>query len=48
MYQEQTAPIIAVYQERGLVADVDGLGTVDEVGDRIAEALTTRGLTAAV
>ncbi|WIB15300.1 adenylate kinase [Curtobacterium sp. MCPF17_050] len=48
VYQEQTAPIIAVYQERGLVADVDGLGTVDEVGDRIAEALTTRGLTAAV
>ncbi|PYY51605.1 adenylate kinase [Curtobacterium sp. MCBD17_023] len=48
VYQEQTAPIVAVYQERGLVADVDGLGTVDEVGDRIAEALTTRGLTAAV
>jgi adenylate kinase len=48
VYQEQTAPIVAVYQERGLVADVDGLGAVDEVGDRIAEALTTRGLTAAV
>ncbi|PZE87250.1 adenylate kinase [Curtobacterium sp. MCBD17_032] len=48
VYQEQTAPIVAVYQERGLVADVDGLGAVDEVGDRIAEALAARGLTATV
>ncbi|WIB26272.1 adenylate kinase [Curtobacterium sp. MCSS17_015] len=48
VYQEQTAPIVAVYQERGLVVDVDALGGVDEVGDRIADALTARGLPAAV
>ncbi|PZE69681.1 adenylate kinase [Curtobacterium sp. MCBD17_021] len=48
VYQEQTAPIVAVYQERGLVVDVDALGGVDEVGDRIADALTSRGLPAAV
>jgi adenylate kinase len=48
VYQEQTAPLVAVYQERGLVVDVDGLGGVDEVGDRIAEALSARGLAASV
>ncbi|NII41299.1 adenylate kinase [Curtobacterium flaccumfaciens] len=48
VYLEQTAPLVAVYQERGLVVDVDGLGGVDEVGDRIAEALSARGLAASV
>ncbi|PYY34865.1 adenylate kinase [Curtobacterium sp. MCPF17_047] len=48
VYQEQTAPLVAVYQERGLVVDVDGLGAVDEVGDRIAAALSARGLAASV
>jgi adenylate kinase len=48
VYQEQTAPLVAVYQERGLVVDVDGLGGVDEVGDRIAAALSSRGLAASV
>jgi adenylate kinase len=48
VYQEQTAPLVAVYQQRGLVVDVDGLGPVDEVGDRIADALTSRGLAASV
>ena len=48
VYQEQTAPLVAVYQQRGLVVDVDGLGAVDEVGDRIAAALSARGLAASV
>lgn len=48
VYTEQTAPIVAAYQERGLVVDVDGLGGIDEVGDRIAAALSARGLTAGV
>ena len=48
VYQEQTAPLVAVYQQRGLVVDVDGLGGVDEVGDRIATALSDRGLAASV
>ena len=48
VYTEQTAPIVAAYAERGLVVDVDGLGGVDEVGDRIQAALTARGLTAGV
>ena len=48
VYTEQTAPIVAAYAERGLVVDVDGLGGIDEVGDRIQAALTARGLTAGV
>ena len=39
VYAEDTAPLLASYAERGLVVEVDGLGTVDEVGQRIAAAL---------
>lgn len=39
LYLEQTAPLIAVYRDRGLVFEVDGLGTVDEVQQRVAEAI---------
>jgi adenylate kinase len=48
VYVEQTAPIVDVYQQRGLVVEVDGLGGIDEVGDRIQAALASRGLTAGV
>ncbi|WP_434769789.1 adenylate kinase [Curtobacterium flaccumfaciens] len=48
VYAEQTAPIVAAYGERGLVVDVDGLGAIDEVGDRIQTALAARGLSATV
>jgi adenylate kinase len=39
LYLEQTAPLIAVYRDRGLLFEVDGLGTVDEVQRRVAEAI---------
>ncbi|GAA3341997.1 adenylate kinase [Curtobacterium pusillum] len=48
VYTEQTAPIVSAYGARGLVVDVDGLGGIDEVGDRIQAALSSRGLPAAV
>ncbi|WP_243062424.1 adenylate kinase [Humibacter sp. RRB41] len=44
VYNAQTAPIIEVYRERGLVAEVDGIGSVDEVAARIREALAARGI----
>jgi adenylate kinase len=44
LYGRETAPLIAVYQERGLVDQIDALGTVDEVSARIAEALAARGI----
>jgi adenylate kinase len=44
VYSEQTAPIIDVYRERGLLVEVDGIGGVDEVAARIGEALAARGI----
>ena len=38
-YREQTEPLLAIYRERGLLFEVDGMGTVDEVSQRIADAL---------
>jgi adenylate kinase len=41
VYTEQTEPLIDVYRTRGLLREVDGLGEVDEVTDRIMNILTT-------
>ncbi len=39
VYADQTAPLIAVYAERGLLVQVDGMGEVDEVTGRILAAV---------
>jgi adenylate kinase len=39
VYTEQTAPLLDVYGQRGLVVEVDGLGSIDEVSSRIFAAL---------
>lgn len=39
IYAEETAPLAAVYKERGLLRRVDGMGTVDEVTARIETVL---------
>jgi adenylate kinase len=39
IYLEETEPLIAVYKERGLVHEIDGMGEVDAVTKRIFEAL---------
>ncbi|KQO81786.1 adenylate kinase [Frigoribacterium sp. Leaf263] len=44
VYLRETAPLIETYRERGLLVDVDGLGSVDEVAARIDAALNDRGL----
>ena len=44
IYANETAPLTSVYASRGLVVLVDGLGAIDEVTDRILEALNARGL----
>lgn len=41
VYQEQTAPLTEVYGARGLLVQVDGMGTVDEVAKRLVKALST-------
>jgi adenylate kinase len=40
VYTEQTEPLIDVYRTRGLLREVDGLGEVDEVTERIMGILT--------
>jgi adenylate kinase len=39
VYADQTAPLIDVYRDRGILVEVDGLGEVDDVTQRIFEAL---------
>ncbi len=39
VYADQTAPLIDVYRKRGALVEVDGLGEVDEVTQRIFAAL---------
>ena len=39
VYDEQTAPVIGYYRDAGRLGAVDGVGTLDEVFDRILAAL---------
>jgi len=39
VYAEQTEPLIEVYRGRGLLIEVDGMGEVTDVTERIFEAL---------
>ena len=40
IYMTQTAPLLDIYESRGIVQRIDGLGEVDEVTDRILEPLS--------
>jgi adenylate kinase len=44
VYAQQTAPLIGVYADRGLLAKVDGIGEIAEVTERIEAALAARGI----
>jgi adenylate kinase len=44
LYQRETSPIIAVYKDRGLVVEIEALGAVEDVADRITAALAARGI----
>ncbi len=46
VYARETAPLLAAFARRGLLVEVDGLGPVDEVTERILGALAERGLVA--
>ena len=39
VYEENTAPLIEFYDERGILVRIDGLGTVDEVTERIEKGI---------
>ncbi|MDR0849849.1 MAG: adenylate kinase [Propionibacteriaceae bacterium] len=40
VYTAETEPLLALYRERGILVEVDGLGEVAEVNQRIVAALT--------
>ena len=44
IYERETAPILGVYGTRGIVDEIDGVGGLDDVTDRIFAALDARGL----
>lgn len=48
IYERETAPIIDVYSEKGIVDRIDGVGSLDEITERIVAALDARGLRVAV
>ena len=41
IYLAETEPLIGVYGDRGLLVEVDGMGEVDEVSNRILAALAS-------
>ncbi len=46
VYAAQTAPLIDLFAQRGLLVTVDGLGAVDDVTERILSALAGVGVVA--
>jgi len=39
VYRQKTEPLIEFYRRRGLLTDVDGVGEVSEIADRISRAV---------
>ena len=46
VYREQTAPLIDLYGQTGLLVSVVGIGAIDEVTGRIMDKLAGRGISA--
>jgi adenylate kinase len=41
VYENQTAPLKEYYSKRGLLKEIDGVGSVEEVGKRVLKAVET-------
>jgi adenylate kinase len=39
VYRAQTEPLVACYRRKGLLREIDGMGTIDEVEQRIHQGL---------
>lgn len=39
VYREKTSPLVGYYRERGLLTEVDGVGTIPEIAARVVGAL---------
>jgi adenylate kinase len=44
VYQRETEPVVAMYRDRGVLLEVDGLGEIEEVTARIFARLAERGI----
>ncbi len=40
VYQNETSPVLNYYREKGSVIEIDGIGTIDEIFNRIVSALS--------
>jgi adenylate kinase len=47
VYLAETQPLIEIYSERDLVVEIDGLGLIEEITQRILDGLSARGLSPA-
>src|SRR3990172_10345588 len=45
VFADQTAPLLEIYGERGLLISIDGMGDIDEVTERILSALEALRIT---
>ena len=41
VYDDETEPLLAYYRERGILLEIDGVGTVEDVSSRIDAAIGT-------
>ncbi|MBF8253923.1 MAG: adenylate kinase, partial [Deltaproteobacteria bacterium] len=39
VYDNQTAPLVSYYRERGLLKSIDVVGKIEDIGKRMIEAL---------
>ncbi|SBS73466.1 adenylate kinase [uncultured Microbacterium sp.] len=46
IYESETAPILDGYRSRGIVDEIDGVGSLDEITERIMAALAARAIAA--
>jgi len=40
VYREETEPVLNHYQKKGIVNEIDGVGSVDEIFERILKSLS--------
>ena len=39
VYDNQTAPLVDYYRQRGILREIDGVGNVEDIGNRVIKAL---------